>query len=72
MAGAKPFGLQTSLIAWNAGLSLFSLIGFLRTAPHLLHTIATDGFYTSVRGLVVRNGSPSLFATTAAAAKVAR
>jgi hypothetical protein len=48
MAGAKPFGLQRTLVAWNAGLSLFSLVGFLRTAPHLLNTIAQDGFYASV------------------------
>jgi hypothetical protein len=30
-------------------LSVFSLVGFLRTAPHLLYYLFSRGFYESVR-----------------------
>jgi len=32
---------KNTLAAWNLGLSLFSLVGMLRTAPQLLHNLAT-------------------------------
>lgn len=46
----KPYGLRSVLSAWNLFLSIFSLIGFLRTAPHLFYYMyARDkGFYYSV------------------------
>jgi len=31
----KPWNLRGLMAAWNLGLSVFSAIGFLRTAPHL-------------------------------------
>lgn len=43
------FKLKKPLAAWNLLLSVFSLIGFLRTAPHLLYFGWRDGFYSSVR-----------------------
>lgn len=53
MASRKPFALTAPLIAWNCVLAVFSTVGFLRTAPHLLHTLATRGAYESVRGCCV-------------------
>jgi hypothetical protein len=50
MASRKPFALTGPLIAWNCLLAAFSAAGFVRTAPHLLHTLATRGVYESVRG----------------------
>ena len=49
MAGRPALSLRGPLRAWNLGLAVFSAIGFLRTAPHLAHTIATQGLYVSVR-----------------------
>lgn len=39
------WNFRTTLACWNLGLSLFSLIGFLRTAPQLLHNL----FYYGVQ-----------------------
>ena len=44
----KPFGIQRALAAWNLLLALFSGIGFLRTAPHLLYYLYQRGFYSSI------------------------
>ena len=49
MAGRPALSLRGPLRAWNLGLAIFSAVGFLRTAPHLAHTIATQGLYVSVR-----------------------
>jgi elongation of very long chain fatty acids protein 6 len=49
MERLKPFDLRGPLAAWNLGLALFSFVGFLRTAPHLVHYVATRGVYESVR-----------------------
>jgi len=49
MAGRPALSLRGPLRAWNLGLAVFSAVGFLRTAPHLAHTIATQGLYVSVR-----------------------
>lgn len=49
MAGRKPFALAGALAAWNLLLAVFSTVGFLRTAPHLLVFLRRDGFYASVR-----------------------
>lgn len=40
--------LRGALRAWNLMLSIFSIIGFLRTAPHLLYYTWQKGFYASI------------------------
>ena len=45
---SAPFSLRGPLRAWNLGLALFSAVGFLRTAPHLIWRAATFGFEASV------------------------
>lgn len=49
MAGREKFQLRGFMQLWNLLLSVFSFFGFIRTAPHLLHSITTRGFYFSVR-----------------------
>jgi hypothetical protein len=49
MRGRKPLRLKRTLAAWNLGLSIFSFVGFLRTAPHLLYYLFKRGPYLSVR-----------------------
>ena len=44
----KPFGLKGPLAVWNLLLALFSFVGFLRTAPHLINFLSRNGFYASV------------------------
>ncbi|GMH95757.1 hypothetical protein TrVE_jg12739 [Triparma verrucosa] len=39
MEKRKAFDLRGPLIVWNLGLSVFSLIGFMRTVPMLYHNI---------------------------------
>jgi elongation of very long chain fatty acids protein 6 len=48
MKDRKPFGLVSSLCAWNLFLSLFSAYGSFRTVPHLLHRIYTLPFENTV------------------------
>jgi len=45
----EPYKLKTPLFLWNAGLALFSLMGFLRTYPELTNLLSkgSDGFYAS-------------------------
>jgi hypothetical protein len=54
MAGRPALSLRGPLRAWNLGLALFSAVGFLRITPHLVHTIATQGMYASVREKAAR------------------
>jgi hypothetical protein len=48
------FDLKGPLRAWNLLLSVFSLVGFLRTLPHLAYYVLSDkdglahGFYASL------------------------
>jgi hypothetical protein len=49
MKNRAPFKLRSPLLLWNICLATFSLIGFLRTAPHLLYFLFDRGFYSSVR-----------------------
>ena len=44
MENKKPFGLRPLLILWNGSLSLFSIIGAIRTVPHLLYLLSTESF----------------------------
>ena len=50
MKNSKPYGLKNLLSKWNLCLSIFSIIGLLRTAPHLFYYIyhREKGFYYSV------------------------
>ena len=41
MNNRKSFGWRKALAAWNLSLSLFSIIGFTRVFPQLLHNYAT-------------------------------
>jgi elongation of very long chain fatty acids protein 6 len=47
MKNVKEFNLKNSLAMWNLFLAVFSLIGFIRTAPHLLYYLYKDGLYVS-------------------------
>lgn len=48
MASRKPFGLNTTLAAWNLFLSVFSAYGAFRTVPHMLMRISTVTFEHTV------------------------
>ena len=48
MSQMRPFDLRWSLALWNLGLSVFSWMGAIRTVPHLLATIGTNGVYFSM------------------------
>jgi hypothetical protein len=43
MRDRKPFDLERPLIAWNAFLATFSLLGFLYTFPSFLNVIRKHG-----------------------------
>jgi len=50
MKDRQPFGLKTTLAGWNLFLAVFSLIGAIRTAPHLFVMLKDFGFeYTVCR-----------------------
>jgi elongation of very long chain fatty acids protein 6 len=41
--------LKWPLILWNLAIGVFSIVGCIRTAPDLFHTISQpDGFYQSI------------------------
>lgn len=44
----KPYSLRRALTIWNAGLSLFSIMAFVRVTPLLLKKISAGGFSSSV------------------------
>lgn len=48
MANREGFRLKQLLIWWNGALALFSIIGSLRTVPHLISNIANHGWQYSV------------------------
>lgn len=48
MAQRKAFVLRKPLIAWNAGMAVFSFLGFIRVSPELFRTISTHGLLFSV------------------------
>ena len=47
-ASGLRFSLYNEMIVWNSLLSIFSLIGFLRTAPHLINNLVHRGFFETV------------------------
>lgn len=49
MAGRSAIAPKRILMAWNLLLAVFSAVGFLRTAPHLLYYASKHGLYASVR-----------------------
>jgi len=48
MCSRSPFNLRTSLAVWSGALALFSILGFLRTAPELVHILSSKGVKGSV------------------------
>ena len=44
----NPWKVNKALAGWNLFLGAFSFIGSLRTVPHLLHFLATQGFRDTV------------------------
>jgi hypothetical protein len=48
MSTRPAFNLKGPLGYWNMLLAVFSGLGFLRTAPHLLYFLYERGFYSSV------------------------
>jgi len=49
MRGRDPFHLKVPLALWNSALGLFSLVGFLRTAPEFFSILlAKDGLYKAL------------------------
>ncbi len=48
MAKRNPLALDTQLALWNLGLSLFSMVGALRTMPYLIATVSAKGFVHSI------------------------
>lgn len=49
MKNRKPFVLQTPLVLWNMSMALFSIVGFIRCLPELIHVLlGENGFHRSV------------------------
>lgn len=49
MANRKPFELKRELFLWNAGLGIFSILGFVRTAPEFFSVLfGENGLYISM------------------------
>ncbi|CAK9806924.1 Elongation of very long chain fatty acids protein 6 [Anthophora plagiata] len=48
MSNRPKFELRGILTLWNTLLATFSIIGFTRTAPELIHVLRHNGFYYSV------------------------
>jgi len=48
MASRPPFDLRGPLAVWSGALAVFSILGFSRTLPELLHSLTSGGIYRSV------------------------
>jgi len=48
MKNRPAFQLRKLLVAWNIGLAIFSIIGFIRTVPELVHINGNFGFHFSI------------------------
>lgn len=48
MKNRQPFKLRKVLVAWNIMLAAFSIFGFLRTVPELIHINTSYGFHNSI------------------------
>jgi len=47
MRNYEPIKLKWTLFIWNMAIGIFSIVGFIRTAPPVLYRLS-EGFYTSV------------------------
>lgn len=64
MRDRKPFDLKVPLAVWNLLLTIFSVVGMLRTVPHLFVLLGEFGFgYTLCRSARASygNGPPGLW-----------
>jgi len=58
MKDREPFALKSTLASWNLFLAVFSLIGAIRTAPHLFAMLTDFGFeYTVCRAALAGYGN---------------
>lgn len=48
MRHREPFKLRKQLVLWNIGLAVFSIFGFSRTVPELLHITQEYGYHSSI------------------------
>jgi len=48
MKDKQPFDLKAALALWNLFLAVFSFVGALRTVPHLLMMLQSQGFRYSI------------------------
>ena len=48
MSKMDPPSLKLPLIFWNGCLSIFSIMGAIRTVPHLLHNLASKSFTETI------------------------
>ncbi|CAJ0959295.1 unnamed protein product, partial [Mesorhabditis belari] len=48
MESRKPFGLDGSLVAWNAMLAIFSIFGFIRMTPEWIWSWGDNSFEYSI------------------------
>jgi len=48
MKNRPKYELRGLLILWNTALAMFSLMGFTRTAPELIHVLRNYGLYHSI------------------------
>ncbi|RWS08109.1 elongation of very long chain fatty acids protein 6-like protein, partial [Dinothrombium tinctorium] len=48
MRNRPPFNLRRALAIWSTLLAAFSILGFMRTLPEMIHILSNFGFYHSV------------------------
>lgn len=48
MKHRPAFKLRKLLVLWNISLAMFSIFGFIRTVPELVHINGTFGFHFSI------------------------
>jgi len=48
MQKREPFNLRLPMMLWNSGLAIFSIIGFLRVFPEMVHSLNRFGFHHSI------------------------
>jgi hypothetical protein len=65
MTGRPPFDLRPALVAWNAALAAFSMMGFCIMTPHFVAVVWQHGMHgalcTRDRGQHFRSGQPGLW-----------
>lgn len=64
MKAREPFGLKKCLVAWNLFLAVFSILGALRTVPHLVMLLNHFGFQWTLCRVAFAsygNGPPGLW-----------